>query len=303
LNQAAVQGLLQQLQPQVTLLAGPTTNASPADTAPVANVKVFDDTFGYVRVGQVGAGLDQALQTAVESLMATNRLKGLVLDLRFASGQDYAAATVAADWFFAAEQPLIDWGEGLKKSAQKAKAFTLPVAVLVNQKTCGAAEALAGMLRFNDVALLIGAATAGQASIAKEFELKTGQRVRVAVAPIKVANGQTLPPTGLKPDIQVDVNPDDEQAWLQDAYKAPAQVASAAGDASTTTTNRSPRRRINEAYLIQLLREGQSPETDLTNLAPRDPPPARLVVQDAALSRALDLLKGLTVVQRQIRSI
>lgn len=310
LNRAAVQGLLQQLQPQVTLVADDATPAPPIDTAPVARVSVFDGAFGYLRVGQVTAGLGKELHSAIEGMTATNRLKGLVLDLRFAGGQDYAAAAAAGDWFFATEQPLVDWGEGWKKSTPKSEAFTLPVAVLVNRNTREAAEALAGMLRFSDVALLIGASTAGQASISKEFTLKTGQRVRIAVTPVKVANGQTLPSAGLKPDIQVDVDPDDERAWLEDAYRALPRIASTGGPASTETsstttitTNRSSRRRINEADLVRMLREGLSPETDLTNLPPREPPPARLVVQDAALARALDLLKGLTVVQHHIRSI
>jgi carboxyl-terminal processing protease len=283
--------------------------ASPAGrdsgTNPAVSASVFDRAFGYLRISRLAKETDKEFHTAYERLLSTNKLKGLVLDLRFAGGKDYAAAVAVADRFFADEQPLVDWGEGWKKSSPKTNSITLPVAVLVNRKTTGAAEALAGMLRHRDVGLLIGTNTAGEASMAKEFPLKTGQRLRVAVAPLKVADGRELPFSGIKPDIDVNVSVEDELAWYEDAYKAiprPARLA-AGSETNSAATNRTPRRRINEAELVRMSREGQLPDRDpsLTNEAVTvvDLPP---VVNDPALTRALDLLKGLAVVQ-QFRSI
>src|SRR5438477_100862 len=80
----------------------------------------------------------------------------LVLDLRFADGRDYKAAANAADRFLSTEQPVLDWDEGTVRSTAKADAIKVPVAVLVNQETGGAAEALAAALRETDAAVLIG---------------------------------------------------------------------------------------------------------------------------------------------------
>src|SRR5262249_19846277 len=154
--------------------------------------------------------------------------KGLIVDLRFTDGQDYAAAVALADRFLSAEQPLVDWGEGWKNSSAKTNAISLPVAVLVNRKTTGAAEALAGILRYRDVGLLIGTNTAGQASMAREFPLKTGQRLRLAVAPVKVADGRELPFSGIKPDIEVEVSPEDELAWYEDALRPVSKLVKSA---------------------------------------------------------------------------
>jgi C-terminal processing protease CtpA/Prc len=237
-----------------------------------------------------------------------NRIKGLVIDLRFAGGKDYAAAVAVANRFFGEEQPLVDWGEGWKKSTAKTNAILLPTAVLVNRKTTGAAEALAGMLRHREVGLLIGTNTAGEASMTREFALKTGHRLRLAVAPVKVADGRELPFSGIKADIQVEVSPEDELAWFEDAYKAPPKpaglaVAAANEAAGPGSTNREPRRRVNEAELVRRSREGQLP--DLEPPAANEPSgttESRPVVHDPALARALDLLKGLAVVH-QFRSI
>jgi len=208
-----------------------------------------------------------------------------------------------ADCFLGASQPLVDWGEGWKKSTAKTNAITLSVAILVNRKTTGAAEALAGILRHREVGLLIGTNTAGQASMAKEFPLKSGQRLRLAIAPVKVADGRELPFTGIKPDIEVEVSPEDELAWYEDAYKVvskPVRAANIATNDPAGGTNRAPRRRLNEAELVRMNREGQAVDREppVTNAAGRifEPPPQ--VLNDPALARSLDLLKGLAVVQQ-----
>ena len=109
-----------------------------------------------------------------------------------------------------------------------------------------------------------------------------------------------------KADIEVQVSPEDEAAWYEDAYKAlpkPARLASVVtNETSLTATNRTARRRLNEAELVRMNKEGQSLD--------REPPftnePSRNLesplVNDPSLARALDLLKGLAVVQ-QFRSI
>jgi hypothetical protein len=301
LSQAAALGLIKQLGPQVTLIDDSSPKPVGQDGANFS-VTVLDGAYAYVRVGDVAAGLDRKFVESFDRLRLTNRLKGLVLDLRFAGGRDYAAAVAFADQFFGSEQPLADWGEGLRKSTDKTNAVTIPVAVIVNQKTRGPAEVVAGILRHTDVALLIGTNTAGQANIAKEFTLKGGQRLRVAVAPVKVAAGKELPFSGLPVDIQIEVNPDDERLWYEDAYKilnkASGSVASSLNDTNTAATNRPPRRRLNEAELVRLTREGQAIETEPTNAPARSAEPAPPLVNDPALARALDLLKGIAVVSR-----
>lgn len=331
LNRAAVAGLLSELRPQVRVIGEAGTAAGATNAALKVTTAVYEGGYGYVRMSQMNAGADKQFAGAWQQLTATNKLKGLVLDLRFAGGQDYAAAAAIGDWFFPAEQPLVDWGQGVKNSTAKTNAITLPVMVLVNQKTGGAAEALAGVLRQGQVSLLLGAKTAGQASIAREFTLKNGQHLRIATAPVKVGNEQALPLAGLTPDIPVEVSPEQELAYFEDAYKLPPGTARlAAADSSTNeitgaSTNRTPRRRINEAELVRMQREGQNLEIETTiartgrrrlseaelvrmqregpdsenALAGSDAEHGKPVVQDPALARALDLLKGLAVVQHR----
>ena len=122
--------------------------ASDLSAVPLVSKSVaLEGAYGLLRIGRVAPGLSQQLLQAYERLVATNKIKGLLVDLRFAIGDDYAAAAQAADLFFKTEQPLIQWGDQVVRSTAKTNAIDLPVVLLINQDTRGAAEALAAALR------------------------------------------------------------------------------------------------------------------------------------------------------------
>lgn len=296
LNRASVEGLLSKLNTRAWLLDDPQSSSSDTNTVALAATAIFDDSYGYLRVGRVGSELPDQFSRALKQMAATNSLKGLAVDLRFASGTDYVAAASVADQFMAREQNLFDWSGGTTKSHEKTNAFRAPVTVLVNHFTAGAAEALAAVLRDADVALLIGTNTAGQASTTRDFKLSNGQTLRVATQPLKLAGGDEI--VSLKPDIIVEVSPEDERAYFVDAYRMLPRLGidgSNTNVANLSITNRSSRRRINEAELVRMSREGIDPEDEAKSTKPATP--AKPVIADPALARAIDLLKALAVVR------
>ena len=304
LNQAAVRALITGLSPRVSLVTNGAATKPQADATLVSKSSVFDGDIGYVRVERVGEGLANAVREACTKLGASNKLGGVIIDLRYADGDDYASAAATAEVFIKKDQPLLNWGNGIVRSKEKADAISLPVAVLVNRQTSGAAEALAAVLRETGTALILGKSTAGQAMIAQEFPLKNGDRLRIATAPVQLGDGSSLSAQGRKPDILVEVTSADERAYYADAYKLPSRpellaAVSAGMTNSASGTNRATRRpRLNEAELVRERREGIS-EADMTAL--RSPEPEKPLVSDPALARAVDLLKGLALV-RQSRS-
>jgi hypothetical protein len=299
LNRAAVDGLLAKVNARAWLVDPAKSSATDANAAAVSASALFDESYGYIRIAHLSPRLPEQFASALEKLLATNKIKGLVIDLRYAGGNDYNAAAKVADRFLGSEQPLLDWGQGSAKSTDKTNAFRQPVAVLVNHYTSGAAEALAAVLRQKDIGLLIGTNTPGQASITKDFPLQNGSILRIAVASVKAGDGQVV--ERLKPDIQVDVNPEDERAYFLDAYKVLPRATSGGMTnlASVTITNK-PRKRMNEAELVRMLRDGESPEDETAKpVRPAEPP--KPLITDPALARAIDLLKALAVV-RQTRA-
>jgi Peptidase family S41 len=297
LNRVAVDGLLAKVNARAWLVDPAKVSATEADVAPVSSKALFDENYGYIRIAKISARAPEQFTAALEKLLTTNKIKGLVIDLRYAGGNDYDAAAKVADRFLGSEQPLLDWGQGAAKSTDKTNAFRQPVAILVNHYTTGAAEALAAVLRQKDIGLLLGTNTPGQASITKDFPLKNGSSLRIAVASVKAADGLVV--EQLKPDIQVDVNPEDERAYFMDAYKVLPRATASGGltNLTSVTITNKPRKRMNEAELVRMLRAGESPDDENVKSARPVEAPKPLIT-DPALARAIDLLKALAVVRQ-----
>jgi hypothetical protein len=305
LNRAAVQGLVSALGSKVSLVTNQPDSKASLQNDPLTRSNLYDGDIAYFRVKNVNEGLAEALRGAYDRLGATNKLKGLVIDLRYSRGDDYAAAAAAADLFTKRERPLLNWGNGMVQSKEKTDAISVPLVTLVNHQTEGAPEALAAVLRELGASLILGSQTAGQAMIAQEFPLRNGQRLRIATAPIQLGDTTSLTGQGVKPDITVAVGREEERGYFADAFKVTsAAERNGAGALSVTNkadgsirTNRRPR--LNEAELVRERRDAATAEGD--SLDKRGDEPEKPVVRDPVLARALDILKGLAVV-RQSRS-
>ena len=303
LNRAAVQGLLNQLHAKVSLVAGKSETNKPDEGPLLAKTTIYDGSVAYLRVGRVGEGLAEKITSACKQLGATNHLKGVVLDLRFADGHDYGAVASVAGLFIPEETPLLDWGGGVVHSKVNAEVITLPVAVLVNQHTAAAAEALAAVLRKSAHAMILGSTTAGEATIGRDFPLKNGQNLRIATAGVKLADGEVLSANGLKPDIEVAVKPEEEKAWFEDPFKETllpgTLLARLNGTSATNGTNRAAHTRTTEADLMR--ERNERPGLDLEYVTLATPPggePEKPVIRDPVLGRALDLIKGISVIRQ-----
>jgi hypothetical protein len=305
LNSAAVRGLLSQLGPNAALLAPRAANADSSAPRPLGEALLYDNSYVYFRVLNVESNLADELTTAWRDLAATNasKIKGVVLDLRFAGGCDFAAAAAAADCFLNSDQPLLQFGGQVARSTKKGNAITVPLAVLINPETSEAAEGVAAVLRETSTGLLLGGQTAGRASLFKDFPLSNGGKLRVAVGEIKLADGAVLT-GGVKPDIAVEVKPAEEKFYWEHPWQTLAQsgatnLTGANADlAAAASTNQAGYHRFNEAELVREQRDGADLEAEFTGRADQ-PDPGMKVLSDPALARALDLLKGLAVVRKQ----
>ncbi len=307
LNRAAVRGILTMLGPKVLLVTNGPPVGERAEAPGVSKARIFEGDIAYLRIAGVGGGLAEDVSNAYRHLSSSNAIEGVVLDLRYTDGGDYAAAAATADLFTARAVPLLNWGAGSMSSRAKTNAIRVPVAVLVNRQTSRAAEALAALLRETGHGLILGGKTAGQAMVTQDFPLANGQQLRIAVAPVTLGDGSALPASGVQPDIDVTVSPEDERAYYADAFVGLVKTNSSGlgrlpNTAAVEGTNLVVRpRRINEAELVREHRESLNRGQDGDSTALRQPEPAKPMVNDPALARALDLLKGLAVVRQEHR--
>ena len=259
LDRAAANGFFQTFTNEIrweSTPAAPPTNPVPLLTKSI----VLEKDIALLRVGHVADGLAAALATAEKNLTASNKLAGVVVDLRFADGQAFTAAESAAVF-----------------------PSTTPLVVLINSHTCGAAVALAAGLRARR-ALLLGAHTASDDSAWRTFTLRDGRRLQLATA--------TPSASGLEPDIAVNISEADEKTLFADAYAAVVKPTTL-----VTETNRPPRR-VSEADLVRARREGAAdPEEELA--AEPTIVPITRTLRDPALARAVDLLHSLALLGSQ----
>ena len=78
-----------------------------------------------------------------------------------------------------------------------------PMAVLVNEGTASSSEILAGALRDNDRATVIGETTFGTGTVLSEFVLEDGSAILLGVAEWLTPDGDFIRQTGITPDVEV----------------------------------------------------------------------------------------------------
>jgi C-terminal processing protease CtpA/Prc len=293
LSRSAAVGLIKELGTKVQLVQSVTTNEQPVPKPAevISKTAVYNDKFAYVRIKSIDERLTNEFQKVITQLLATNGLAGVVLDLRYAQGTNYEAAAKVADAFVKGGQPLVRLGEVKIAATDRASDIKQPVAVLVNGETRAAAEALTGMLRESAAALVIGSKTAGEARLYETFTLSTGQRLRVGKVPIEVGRGKPLPASGIVPDIEVSLTPEEEEAYYEDPYLVRRFAPPSGG--TNEVSGLFPRARpLNEAELVRRHRNGETGEIEER---PETVEPS--AITDPTLARALDFLKGISILQ------
>jgi hypothetical protein len=292
LEKASIEGLLGRLGNKALLLTNAVSKVETNAPQPtVARTAVFDTNYGYLRLGTFGEGAGKEVASVLNQLLSTNKLRGMVLDLRFAQGTNNQSAAEVADLFFPASKLVAKINGAEKRSTGNPVLDQTPVAILINRRTVDAAEVLAASLRAGRVGLLLGSPTAGSLSMYKDIPLSNGQILRVAKGEILFEDGSVMPFNGVVPDIKVEASLLDEQMYLLDAYK---QLTV---DGATNKAPASPQSRlINEAELVRRHKEGLNPDIDIVAVRP-DAANSKTLVRDPALARALDLLKGLAMVR------
>ncbi|HEY5232526.1 MAG TPA: hypothetical protein VIK35_03210 [Verrucomicrobiae bacterium] len=205
--------------------------------AALAKSAVLEDDALYLRVAGVEKNLPEEIRSAQNALAATNKIAGTILDLRLADGDDLDSVKATASLF-----------------AEK----KLPLAILVDNQTGGAALKLAEDLREAHEGLIFGDSTE------------------------------------IKPDIAVTVKAADEKLFLENPFGTLAQEETN----SSASTNSFPSfvDHTTEADLVrEKIKDG---DQDENSAPPRAAGPPKPFIRDPVLARALDLIKGLAIVRQ-----
>jgi carboxyl-terminal processing protease len=253
--------------------------------------RLLEPGFGYVRVTQFQAKTGRNLSQALSDLKQQNKkdsLAGLVMDLRNNPGGVLNAAVEVSDMFL--DSGTVVYTEGrIEDSRQDFKATPgdmlggAPIVILVNGGSASASEIVAGALQDHRRAIVMGEQTFGKGSVQTILPMANGTAVKLTTALYFTPKGRSIQAEGIQPDIKL------ERLQLASADTPAVEL-------------------LKEANLSGHLENGKrdngnslSDETEV-NEENDDNETASLAESDYQLYEALNLLKGLSLLQQQNRS-
>jgi carboxyl-terminal processing protease len=185
---------------------------------PAVTEQMLPDNTGYIKAPALTKGKAQEIANKVKSLQSKGAKK-LVLDLRYDAEGSEEEGVAVANLFLGKGLIATLQGQKYEKvtyNADPQKRITdLPLAVLVNRGTFGAAEIVAAALLDNQRGDVVGDKTFGEGSVQKVIEVPDGSALILSVAKFYTPNGKVIQDTGITPNILVAAN-DDLAAALPD---------------------------------------------------------------------------------------
>jgi carboxyl-terminal processing protease len=171
---------------------------------------MLEPGYGYLRISQFSETTGPDTQDAIRELEreAGGSLRGLVIDLRNNPGGVLDAAVEVSDAFL--EEGTIVSAEGRSpesrfrmEAADGDLSRGAPIAVLVNEGSASAAEIVAGALRDNGRAKLLGQKTFGKGSVQTVLPLEDGQALKLTTSRYFTPSGVSIHERGIEPDVEL----------------------------------------------------------------------------------------------------
>ena len=194
----------------------------------VASVRgrMLEPGYAYLRISNFQTRTASDFTEKFEELQdeAEGRLEGMVLDLRNNPGGLFTASVAVSDMFLGHDQPIVSTRGRNEDSNVEERADSgdqtdgVPVVVLINGGSASASEIVAGALRDNGRAKLLGTRTFGKGSVQTLVPLNSQKAaLKLTTARYYTPAGQTIHEKGITPDYVVEyVRPEKDEAEQKD---------------------------------------------------------------------------------------
>lgn len=185
------------------------------DTINVKSVKTEfkDGNIAVMRISRFGDDTNLEVTRAAYEIL-NRKASGIVVDLRNNPGGYLETAVDVASKFTPRDEPVVlEEDRGGNKKEYKSRGGDLlsgiPIVVLVNSGSASASEILAGALRDDLGAKLVGSKTFGKGSVQQLEKLTGGSSLRLTIARWLTPNGEYIMEKGIEPDVKVDLSDED----------------------------------------------------------------------------------------------
>lgn len=152
---------------------------------------------GYIRLLQFSNPTTEEMMHAVKSL-SSQGVKALILDMRSNPGGSLKSAIEVSDLFLTKGKIVSTRGRNSPEQSWSAESGNeiigaVPMVVMVNGMSASAAEIVAGALKYNDRAMILGTRSFGKGSVQQVIPLQAGKgAIKLTTAYYYLPNGQNL---------------------------------------------------------------------------------------------------------------
>jgi len=175
--------------------------------------------FGVLAVRSFQEDTFHDLEEALDKMVKGNSaLNGIILDLRNNAGGLLEQSIDMADKFLDSGNVLFTVGannsdEKVTRAHVGNDLLGIPMIVLVNQGSASASEIVAGALKNNNRAVVMGNQTFGKGSVQSLFSLRDGASIKLTIAQYLTPGKISIQAVGITPDVYL------TKAWvLKDEY-------------------------------------------------------------------------------------
>jgi carboxyl-terminal processing protease len=177
---------------------------------PVVDSSLRSGKLGYMHLLAFSRGANGPLRDAAEKLEKRGA-KGFVLDLRGNPGGLLTEAVLTSSVFLPKDERVVSTRSRTEGSkvyrATGDPVSRLPMVVLIDRGTASAAEILASALADNGLATVVGTRSYGKGLFQDVLDLSNGGRLDLSVGKFFTADGISLAPKGIHPDVFAKDNP------------------------------------------------------------------------------------------------
>ena len=171
--------------------------------------KLIDNEIGYLRLRAFNENSGNQLKKEIIKFEKRRNLVGYIFDLRNNPGGLLSQAVKITDFFLNDGEIVSTKGRRTKENrkffAQKGdKIKGKPLIVLINNGSASAAEIVAGALKDQKRAILLGDTTYGKGSVQSIIPLKNRGAIRLTISKYYLPSGKSISEIGVSPDIFVE---------------------------------------------------------------------------------------------------
>jgi carboxyl-terminal processing protease len=188
-----------------------------------------DDDVVHIRLFQFSEIARHDFQKVANEILASSTDK-IILDVRNNPGGFLEVAVDIAGYFLERGEVVVIEDKGGTQDEKEYKARgnsrlkDFSIVVLINEGSASASEILAGALRDQRGAQLIGAKSFGKGSVQELEEFKDASSLKVTIANWLTPNGNLITGVGLEPDIAVPVTDEDREAGVDPQVQKAIEV-------------------------------------------------------------------------------